>query len=74
MLGLFGGGLEQSSPLDTLCRDQGQASAVGIQVDEREVGTQSLMFLGQTAVPDLEAEDTLQDVESMLDPGLIRQL
>jgi hypothetical protein len=70
LLTVSGRGLERSSPPDTLRRHHGQAFAVEIQVDQREVGAQPVMVLGQAAVPHLvEAEDTLQDAERVLDPG-----
>ena len=57
-------------PPDTLRREHRQAFAVQIEIHQGEVRAQPVMVLGDASVPHLvEAEDTLQDAERMLDLG-----
>lgn len=47
-----------------------QAFAVEVEVDQREVGAEPVMVLGQASVPYLvEAKDPLQDTEGMFQLG-----
>jgi hypothetical protein len=56
--------------LGEVLREDDQAFAMEVEVDEREAGAQSVVVLGQAAVAYfVEAEDAFQDVERMFHLG-----
>jgi hypothetical protein len=55
---------------ETLRRSRGQPSAVQIEVGQSEAGAEPVVVLGQAAISGLlEAEDTFEYPEGMLDLG-----
>jgi len=55
---------------ETLCRSRGQPFAVQIEVGQSEAGAEPVVVLGQAAISGLlEAEDTFEYPEGMLDLG-----